>query len=268
MKSTRAIKHLSRRNRNPPTATSAPSAALEELAQKVVAQLARAFESLLEARISERDIYLQIIRAALVGNPSLLGSWSVFEPDAIGGPDMYSAGTLGHDQNGRFMPFWNRADGALRMEPVTGMDRPQQASWYAVPKESLQPCVSEPYLYPMGGRPRWIASAIAPVMLRGKCIGVIGMDWAASSSQIDDSRDPFEAVVHVNGEAEAADRLRALTVRQREVYFWMTQGKSNEEISIILGISAHTVKNHLDQIFQKLGVSNRLAAALAGQIQS
>ena len=116
MPSNRAIKHLSRRDRIPRPAPSATSAALEELAQTIVAQLARAVEALLEARISERDIYLQIIRSALVGNPSLLGSWSVLEPDAIGDPDMCFMGTLGHDQNGRFMPFWNRADGALRLE--------------------------------------------------------------------------------------------------------------------------------------------------------
>ena len=37
------------------------------------------------------------------------------------------------------------------------------------------------------------------------------------------------------------------------------QGKSNEEIAIILGISAHTVKNHIDKIFRKLGVEKPLA---------
>ncbi|PTX93053.1 hypothetical protein DB345_15570 [Spartobacteria bacterium LR76] len=56
-----------------------------------------------------------------------------------------------------------------------------------------------------------------------------------------------------------------LSLREREVADWMCQGKSNEEISIILGISAHTVKNHLEKIFRKLGVENRHAAALAFQ---
>ena len=51
--------------------------------------------------------------------------------------------------------------------------------------------------------------------------------------------------------------------REQEVAEWVGQGKSNEEIAIILGISAHTVKNHMDKIFRKLGVENRCSAAIA-----
>ena len=58
-----------------------------------------------------------------------------------------------------------------------------------------------------------------------------------------------------------------LSPREQQVVEWLGQGKSNEEIAIILGISAHTVKNHLDKIFRKLGVENRCAAAVAIQRQ-
>lgn len=54
-----------------------------------------------------------------------------------------------------------------------------------------------------------------------------------------------------------------LSPREQEVARWMGRGKSNDEIAIILGISAHTVKNHLEKIFRKLGVENRHAASLA-----
>jgi DNA-binding CsgD family transcriptional regulator len=56
-----------------------------------------------------------------------------------------------------------------------------------------------------------------------------------------------------------------LSPREQEVARWMGRGKSNEEIAIILGISAHTVKNHLEKVFRKLGVENRHAASLALQ---
>jgi len=55
-----------------------------------------------------------------------------------------------------------------------------------------------------------------------------------------------------------------LTAREREVQEWLAQGKSNAEIGIILGISIHTVKRHVERILSKLGVENRCAAALAG----
>jgi DNA-binding CsgD family transcriptional regulator len=57
----------------------------------------------------------------------------------------------------------------------------------------------------------------------------------------------------------------ALTPREREVMQWLAEGKSNEEIGLILAISAHTVKNHLDKIFKKLGVDSRHAATVMWQ---
>lgn len=55
-----------------------------------------------------------------------------------------------------------------------------------------------------------------------------------------------------------------LTAREREVLEWLGQGKANAEIGIILGISTHTVKRHVERILAKLGTENRYAAALVG----
>jgi DNA-binding CsgD family transcriptional regulator len=56
--------------------------------------------------------------------------------------------------------------------------------------------------------------------------------------------------------------LRPLSARERGIVGWLREGKSNEEIGRILGISALTVKNHLQRIYRALGVANR-AHALA-----
>ncbi len=52
-----------------------------------------------------------------------------------------------------------------------------------------------------------------------------------------------------------------LTVRESEVLVWISSGKSNRDISDILNISPRTVNKHLEQVFTKLGVENRAAAA-------
>jgi DNA-binding response OmpR family regulator/DNA-binding CsgD family transcriptional regulator len=52
-----------------------------------------------------------------------------------------------------------------------------------------------------------------------------------------------------------------LTSREAEVLVWISSGKSNRDISDILNISPRTVNKHLEQIFTKLGVENRAAAA-------
>jgi DNA-binding response OmpR family regulator/DNA-binding CsgD family transcriptional regulator len=56
------------------------------------------------------------------------------------------------------------------------------------------------------------------------------------------------------------DRL-ALTLREAEVLSWIARGKSNRDIAEILELSPRTVNKHLEQIYAKLGVENRTAAA-------
>jgi DNA-binding NarL/FixJ family response regulator len=53
-----------------------------------------------------------------------------------------------------------------------------------------------------------------------------------------------------------------LTPRVAEVLLWVAQGKTNSDIGSILGISESTVKKHLLEIFEKLCVETRSAAAL------
>lgn len=53
-----------------------------------------------------------------------------------------------------------------------------------------------------------------------------------------------------------------LTPRVAEVLLWVSQGKTNPEIATILGISEGTVKKHLMDIMQNLGVETRTAATL------
>ncbi|MFD1702896.1 response regulator [Methylopila henanensis] len=52
-----------------------------------------------------------------------------------------------------------------------------------------------------------------------------------------------------------------VTAREAEVLLWIARGKSNRDIGDILGMSPRTVNKHLEQIFVKLGVENRAAAA-------
>jgi DNA-binding NarL/FixJ family response regulator len=60
--------------------------------------------------------------------------------------------------------------------------------------------------------------------------------------------------------AEFSSEL-GLTTREGEVLSWLSKGKTNRDIAQILGLSPRTVDKHLEQIYAKLGVENRTAAA-------
>ena len=59
------------------------------------------------------------------------------------------------------------------------------------------------------------------------------------------------------------DRDRSpLSQREREIVVLVAQGFKNKEMAEKMFISEQTVKNHLHNIFDKLGVSDRLELAL------
>ena len=53
-----------------------------------------------------------------------------------------------------------------------------------------------------------------------------------------------------------------LTPRAAEALLWLAQGKTNSDIASILGITESTVKKHVQEMFDKLGVETRGAAAV------
>jgi DNA-binding CsgD family transcriptional regulator len=59
----------------------------------------------------------------------------------------------------------------------------------------------------------------------------------------------------------AAGDSRGLTPREREVMSLVATGKTNQEIARTLWLSPNTVRSHLENVYEKLGVGNRTAAA-------
>ena len=73
-----------------------------------------------------------------------------------------------------------------------------------------------------------------------------------------------DAVLEAAGQRVPRRRVwpAGLTTREVEVLRLLTQGRSNCAIAAELCISEKTVRNHVEHIYAKLGVSNRTGASL------
>lgn len=60
----------------------------------------------------------------------------------------------------------------------------------------------------------------------------------------------------------AMDKLAPLSAREREIARLIVDGATNKEVAAALRISERTVKGHLSNVFQKLGVTDRLKLML------
>jgi len=54
----------------------------------------------------------------------------------------------------------------------------------------------------------------------------------------------------------------SLTPRETEIGHWIAGGKTNPQIAIILQANRRTIEKHMERILEKLGVENRVAAAV------
>jgi DNA-binding CsgD family transcriptional regulator len=61
---------------------------------------------------------------------------------------------------------------------------------------------------------------------------------------------------------EAAHGARELTNREIEVLLLVADGKTNEEIGMLLGISGKTVQHHVARVCRKINVPGRVGAAV------
>lgn len=67
---------------------------------------------------------------------------------------------------------------------------------------------------------------------------------------------------HATFTGDGEETLMPLSPREMEVLAYIVQGASNKVIAVSLGISQQTVKNHMTNIFRKLGVGDRTEAAI------
>lgn len=75
-------------------------------------------------------------------------------------------------------------------------------------------------------------------------------------------------VLMANTNTHSANRHKGLSPREMAVLEWMKQGKTNWEISRIIGVSERTVRFHAESIFTKLDVGSRTQAVAVAIEQS
>jgi DNA-binding NarL/FixJ family response regulator len=92
-------------------------------------------------------------------------------------------------------------------------------------------------------------------MLRGVFRGEAPISRAMASKIL------AEFARQAQGATVSAQAIGYLTQREREVLSLVASGSTNKEIAATLGISPSTVKNHLQNILEKLHLDNRVQAA-------
>ncbi|MBX9458614.1 MAG: HAMP domain-containing protein [Rhizobium sp.] len=143
---------------------------------QVVYNLRSALTAMKAGGETDRASADRLLETLLRDNPSTLGVWTGWEPNAFDGKDTDFAGKPGHDATGRYVPYWVRSGDKIIKEPLIDYTVPGAGDFYILPFTQLKPVVVEPYNYTIDGKPQLITTLVAPVIIDGKAQGVAGID--------------------------------------------------------------------------------------------
>ena len=106
-----------------------------------------------------------------------LAAYSLWEPNALDGKDAehVSKGPQ-DDATGRFVSYWNRGSGEIKVEPLLDYEKAGVNDWYDIPRRTGKATLVEPYLYKVGGKDMLITSLVTPMQVGGQFVGIVGVD--------------------------------------------------------------------------------------------
>jgi hypothetical protein len=147
-------------------------------------------EGLRASRIRpQRNVVNALLMANLKADTDVLAYMCCFEPNTFDGLDNEFRQSEGHDETGRFIPYWNRANGAVVKEQLVDYETSGINLWYDLPRRFNKDVMIEPYNYRLSnGKSIQMSTLVVVVKHNAKFIGVTGIDFALDKFQDDLSK--------------------------------------------------------------------------------
>ncbi|MBC3933895.1 methyl-accepting chemotaxis protein [Undibacterium sp. CY7W] len=130
-----------------------------------------------------REAADQLLKSVLAANPEFTGVGTIWEPNAFDGKDAEFTGKPGHDQTGRYLPYWNRGNGSIQVEALTDYEKEGAGDYYLLAKKSGTEVLLEPYMYKIAGKDVFMTTVTVPVMSNGKLAGAVTVDLPVAGFQ-------------------------------------------------------------------------------------
>ena len=147
----------------------------------VAKALARSFEGMKQQGVPPRDMMDGILKRVLEDNPGFLAVWTCWEPNALDGKDSDFIDAFGHDETGRYLPYWNRLPGEIDIEPLADYTDPVKGAYYFESLNSGQEVVFDPMPYTVGETTQLKTIVTVPVRFKDKIVAVVGIDVPVAS---------------------------------------------------------------------------------------
>ena len=149
----------------------------------VTRTMAKALAGLNANGVADRGAVIAILDNVLRENSNFIGVWTGWEPNSFDGQDAQFAGSEGHDDTGRFVPYVYRQGSATALAPLEDYSVNGDGDYYLLAQRSGREVVLEPFEYVVDGKSVSMTSIAVPIFVAGRVSGVVGVDIELSTLQ-------------------------------------------------------------------------------------
>ena len=127
----------------------------------------------------DRGKVVDMLHAVALQHKDFFGVWAVWEPNSFDGLDASADSSQpGNAPNGQFRPNVHRYGGTLvKSNTFMPKENSSEINWYWTPLRTGKPLITRPTAYDVNGVPVTMISAIVPIIVNGRTIGVTGIDY-------------------------------------------------------------------------------------------
>ncbi len=124
----------------------------------------------------DRDAVNGLLKIIIARNPKFVGIFTAWEPNAFDSMDRGFLGDEGHDETGRFIPYWYRnADGEIKVKPLVGYAEEGRGDYYLLPRKTKNEHIVEPFVEAVLEKPTLVTSLVAPITVGETFYGIVGI---------------------------------------------------------------------------------------------
>jgi len=181
-----------------------------------------------------------------------LSTYTIWEPMAFDNSDGSFSGSTGHDESGRFIPFWSKNENELILEPATDYTVQGLGDYYLLPKKVKADVIIEPRKINIRGRESLVISAVSPILNEDKFYGITGVNvsvdfiqkllkkegFAEKGSNITVISNNGTIVANTKDESSIGENIKTIVEDYQRVYKEIKEGKSfSAEIDGLININ-------------------------------
>lgn len=157
-----------------------------QVAMDTARTLAQSMQGMKNRGEPDRGAINAILKNILEEYPNFVAVWTCWQPNALDNKDKTFANAMGHDQTGRFAPYWNRLTGLPTVQPLQEYDTPGRGDYYLTPLTTGREVIFDPTVFEINGEEQYKTVIAVPIRFKDEVVGVVGIDIPLKS---------FEAII-------------------------------------------------------------------------